>query len=154
MFSAAKAQFDLAMAWSELAMSTFAATTMIANSGAKVLAASAAAEQATRLTESKPTQFFNPWAQPAPQTGMIDPLRFALAATQASAAFWTALLDTPQDANPQPFWTPIFQLAPPKPAKPVAKPLPLWWTAFTDAAIPSVRERKAVTSQPRSSYLH
>ena len=154
MFSAAKAQFDLALAWSELAMSTFAATTMIANSGAKVLAASAAAEQATRRTESHPTQFFNPWAQPAPQAGMIDPLRFALAATQASAAFWTALLDTPQSASPQPFWMPNFQLAAPRPRKPAAAPLPLWWTAFTDPVMPSVRERKAVTSQPPSPYLH
>ena len=107
MFSAAKAQFDLAMAWSELAMSTFTATTMIANSSAKVMAASAAAEKAGGAMPA----FFNPWIIPTAPSGMADPMRFAFAATQATTAFWAALLEPPKFAP---------------------KPIPLWWTAFTD----------------------
>jgi hypothetical protein len=107
MFSAAKAQFDLAMAWSELAMSTFTATTMIANSSAKVMAASATAEKAGGTMPG----FFNPWIVPATPSGMADPVRFAFAATQATTAFWAALMEPP---------------------KPAHKPVPLWWTAFTD----------------------
>lgn len=107
MFSAAKAQFDLAMAWSELALSTFTATTMIANSSAKVLEASAAAER----TGGAGPALFNPWIVPTSPSGMVDPLRFAFAATQATTAFWAALLEPP---------------------KPEPKPLPLWWTVFTE----------------------
>ena len=111
MFSAAKAQYDLAMAWSEFSLSTFTATTMLANSGAKVLAASAALEKCYQPTQNLPQSFQNPLFAGIPPTGMIDPMRFALAMTQATSAFWSALLEPP---------------------KPAAKPLPLWWTAFTD----------------------
>jgi hypothetical protein len=129
MFSATKAQFDLALAWSELAMSTFTATTMIANSGAKVLAASTAFEQAGRSANNSPPAFVNPWAGALTQGGMIDPMRFAFAATQASTAFWCALLEPP---------------------KPAAKPHPLWWTVFTDPLV----AKTVAAPAPRDYLLH
>ena len=124
MFLAPKAQFDLAMAWSELAMSTFTATTMIANSGAKVLAASAAAERATRPASQGSPSFYNPWAIPTAPSGIVDPMGLVLAATQATTAFWAALLEPP---------------------KPAPKPLPLWWTAFTDPLLPTAKPASPVS---------
>jgi len=114
MFNLAKAQFDLTMAWSELALSTFAASTMMANSGAKVMAASAALEQALQPPLASSQAGFKPWPMDLPSAGLPDPMRFANAWTQASTAFWTALLQPP---------------------RPASKPLPLWWTAFTDPVL-------------------
>jgi len=148
MFSAAKAQFDLAMAWSELAMSTFTATTMIANSGAKVLAA---AERVNRPQESPSQAFFNPWVQSMPQSGVADPMRFAMAASQASIAFWSALLEPPVATGQRTSWMTMFEMVPQEPPKPKVAPLPLWWTAFTD---PVLARPKTATVQPRNTYLH
>lgn len=128
MFTLAKAQFDLTMAWSELAQSTFAAPTMIANSGAKVVAASAAFERALQLADA-PAQ---PWPLlDLPSAGFVDPLRLAAAWTEASAAFWASLL-----AQPKP--------------KAAPAPLPLWWTAFTEP----VAKTKPARPAPRAYLLH
>jgi hypothetical protein len=116
MFTLAKAQFDLTIAWSELVLSTFAASTMMANSGAKVMAASAALEQALQQPLAGIPNTVKPWPMDLPSAGLPDPARFADAWTQASTAFWTALL---------------------QPAKPATKPLPLWWTVFTDPVLPA-----------------
>lgn len=129
MFSAAKAQFDLALAWSELAMSMFTATTMVANSGAQVQVASAAVDQLHRGWSAQPAASSNAFGGAAMQPGMFEPMQLANAAAEATMAFWSALL------------------APPKP---VAAPLPLWSTAFTDP----VRPVAPAGAAPRAYLLH
>ena len=155
MFPAAKAQFDLALAWSEFAMSTFTATTMMANAGAKVMAASAAVERINRQPPSAVEAFFAPWTATiarAPQPAPADPMRFAFAASQATMAFWSTLFDMPMPGSAQQhFWMPNFDAAP---AKSTALTLPLWWTAFTDPMLAAAREPAAKGPAARSGYLH
>ena len=157
MFPAAKAQFDLALAWSELAMSTFTATTMMATAGAKVMTANAEAERISRQPAQGLDALLAPWmamTTPAPQAGLADPMRFAQAATQATLAFWSTLLGSPLGQSPRPYWSPNFDVPPARPAKPAAVALPLWWTAFTDPAVPALTQQASKGPAPRSPYLH
>ena len=123
MFPAAKAQFDLAMAWSELAMSTWAATASIAAASSKVIAASADAERAAQNPANLPDAMFTAWTTmvtPRPQLQAIDPMQFAFAANHGIMAFWAALLN-PQTAQ-------VNLAASPPPQN--------WWTNFSAAAAP------------------
>jgi hypothetical protein len=129
MFPAAKAQFDLAMAWSELALNTFAASTMIANSSAKLIAANAALERAAWPDRRAAGGLAASWALPAAAPGFADPVGFVMAASQTSMAFWAALLEPP---------------------KPASKPMPLWWTAYTDPLLPA----KPTEQAARTYLLH
>jgi len=129
MFPAAKAQFDLAMAWSELALSTLAAGSMIASCGAKVVTASAALDISLSPGPNSSDSFLDPWSFLSPQQGAADTMRFALAATQATTAFWSTLLE---------------------PVKRQAKPSLLWWTTFADPLTASSPAAPA----PRDYLLH
>ena len=128
MHPAAKAQFDLAMAWSELAFSTFAASTMLANSSAKVFAASAALERATQPAACR-TPALAPWPSLFDDQSLANPMYFAYAAAEASRQFWMGMLEPP---------------------KPAVKPLPLWWTAFADPVLPA----KPAEAVPPNYLLH
>ena len=159
MFPNAKAQFDLALAWQELALTAFAASTSMANAGGKVVAASDEAQRIAKLPKQGPEAFFAPWtALMTPSAAIaapIDPMRFAEAATQATVAFWSTLLGSPVKSGAQPSRMPNINTTPAKPApQPLPLPLPMWWTAFTEPAASASKQPAARAPAPQWPFLH
>ena len=165
MFLTAKAHFDLAMAWSGLALTAVSASAAMATAGARVISAQTALETSQNRFIGRTPARASGWP---PTPAGLDPMQLVLAANEAAVAFWSgsllrrysgddrfAAVRGPDPWSPERFWAEAFAFIAPRPAKAAQPELPLWWTAFADPDLLANRgPRPDIHAPVRSLYLH
>jgi hypothetical protein len=131
MFFLSKQHQELALAWTNFAMTTASASMAMVAASARL----STAQAAVSLAEPRRTRSASHSAE---FQGLPLPVAMSLSLAQAGFEAWQAALEA--------------AVPPRKQAPPV---MPLWWTAFMDPdSIRPVRQEAPPASMPRGAYLH